>query len=180
MGRTYIRAQFKPINSEYSRNLARKRQSIIRGSLNKLFVDGYPPVPKIRDKIEQWTGCSIFELSEHLRRGPFVTMLDFRVKESWHLDHVFPVSLIPDSEIYRRNKDKENALTKEHWKNNKELYKLRKKIRMRDDPDFAFRMALSGHNKRLYLDGIKRETFDEILGCTINEAIEHFEQERNT
>jgi len=100
MGRTYIRAQFKPINSEYSRNLARKRQSIIRGSLNKLFVDGYPPVPKIRDKIEQWTGCSIFELSEHLRRGPFVTMLDFRVKESWHLDHVFPVSLIPDSEIY--------------------------------------------------------------------------------
>jgi hypothetical protein len=77
---------------------------------------------------------------------------------------------------YRRNKDKENALTKEHWKNNKELYKLRKKIRMRDDPDFAFRMALSGHNKRLYLDGIKRETFDEILGCTINEAIEHFEQ----
>jgi hypothetical protein len=100
MGRTYVKAQFKPINSEYSRNLARKRQSIIRGSLNRLFIDGYPPVPKVRDKIELWTGCSIFELSEHLRRGPFVTMLDFRVKESWHLDHVFPVSLIPDSKIH--------------------------------------------------------------------------------
>jgi hypothetical protein len=100
MARTYIKSLFEPINSEYSRNLARQRQRTIRGGLNKLFVDGYPPVPKIRDKIELWVGCSIFELAEHLRRGPYVTMLDFRVKESWHLDHRFPVSLIPDSDIH--------------------------------------------------------------------------------
>lgn len=77
---------------------------------------------------------------------------------------------------YLRDQDLEIERYKNWQKNNREIYTKRIRIRMRDDPNFAFRVALSKHNKRLYENGIKLESFDEILGCTIGEAREHFEQ----
>jgi hypothetical protein len=79
-------------------------------------------------------------------------------------------------EMYLRDRDLEILRAKTNYRNNRERYAKRIKIRMRDDPNFAFRVALGKHNKRLYEDGIKLESFDEILGCTIREAREHFEQ----
>ena len=79
-------------------------------------------------------------------------------------------------ERYLRDQDLEIERNKNWHKNNPGMYAKRISIRMRDDPNFAFRRALGRHNRRLYEGGIKLESFDEILGCTIREAREHFEQ----
>jgi hypothetical protein len=84
-----------PYRRAYAKQEVREKQRIIRGGLNRLFVDGYPPGPKKCQQILEWTGCSIFELAEHLRRGAYASMVDFSKKGTWHLDHVYPLHHIP-------------------------------------------------------------------------------------
>ena len=81
---------------------------------------------------------------------------------------------------WQRDKHKEYLQRKEREKKPEYRYmiRMRSKIRMRDDADYAFRVSMHHHVKRLYQDvgGRRLEDYDDILGCTIKEAREHFER----